>query len=411
MPNKNKKGARKEALTDDDFDDMLAELRAADIITPTTRSSTSSSSRSSSSGSRDSSNSTRPRMTVSDQTIIDACRRGDVIQLRRWGQQGVRVTSAVPLYTFAGNGASLDVLRCLVKELGADVYGISTELGDSALYFAAQNGHVAIMRFLVKELGANVNQAESDGSAPLHIAAQQGHVAAVQCLVNELGGDVNHAGPGGITPLHIAAQNGQFAVVQCLVEELGADFKNVDNKGYTLLMTAAPHLDVMRYVVQELGADVDKRNSNGSTPLLVAAQQGDFAVVRCLVKDLGADINQTVYDGATPLMIASYNKHADIVKWLIKEGADLRAEAKWGTAANISKTYGASAEQIAYLEAKEHCSNIGCSGAGLMKCTGCKQARYCGEPCQLAHWKAHKGDCRRWSAECGAGGGKDNASE
>jgi hypothetical protein len=82
------------------------------------------------------------------------------------------------------------------------------------------------------------------------------------------------------------------------------------------------------------------------------------------------------------------------VKWLVKEGADLRANAKWGTAANISKSYGASAEQTAYLEAKTHCSNIGCSGVGLMKCTGCKQARYCGEACQLAHWRAHKAACK-----------------
>jgi hypothetical protein len=35
----------------------------------------------------------------------------------------------------------------------------------------------------------------------------------------------------------------------------------------------------------------------------------------------------------------------------------------------------------------------------VKKCTGCKQARYCGEPCQLAHWTAHKTDCRRWTAE------------
>jgi hypothetical protein len=59
----------------------------------------------------------------------------------------------------------------------------------------------------------------------------------------------------------------------------------------------------------------------------------------------------------------------------------------------------ASAEQTAYLEAKTHCSNPGCSGAGIKRCPACKQARYCGEPCQYAHWKAHKADCKRWSAE------------
>jgi hypothetical protein len=41
-----------------------------------------------------------------------------------------------------------------------------------------------------------------------------------------------------------------------------------------------------------------------------------------------------------------------------------------------------------------------------MKCTGCKQARYCGKVCQLAHWKAHKSDCKQWSAERAADKGK-----
>ena len=62
---------------------------------------------------------------------------------------------------------------------------------------------------------------------------------------------------------------------------------------------------------------------------------------------------------------------------------------------DVAKAHKAPTEQIAYLEAKMHCSNPGCSGAGIMKCTGCKQVRYCGEACQLAHWKAHKADCKR----------------
>jgi hypothetical protein len=90
---------------------------------------------------------------------------------------------------------------------------------------------------------------------------------------------------------------------------------------------------------------------------------------------------------------------------MVKEGADPRKATHEGgqRATDFSRFSGASTEQIAYLEAKTHCSNTGCSGAGIMKCTGCKQARYCGEQCQLAHWKAHKADCKRWSAEAKAG--------
>jgi hypothetical protein len=48
-----------------------------------------------------------------------------------------------------------------------------------------------------------------------------------------------------------------------------------------------------------------------------------------------------------------------------------------------------------YLNAKAHYSNPDCSGAGRKKCTGRKQARYCGQSCQLAHWKAHKAKCNK----------------
>jgi hypothetical protein len=127
-------------------------------------------------------------------------------------------------------------------------------------------------------------------------------------------------------------------------------------------------------------------------------------VVRILLK-LRANINQTNIDDITPLMVASYRKRQEIVKWLVKSGADTQAIINNDpniTAAFLSRDVGASVEQTAYLEAKTHCSHVGCNGAGIMKCTRCKQARYCGEACQLAHWKAHKADCRRWGAELAA---------
>jgi hypothetical protein len=158
---------------------------------------------------------------------------------------------------------------------------------------------------------------------------------------------------------------------------------------------------MLQCLVKELGADVNQVEIAGRTILSFAAQEGLFAMAKILVKDLGADINHiNSKAGTTPLMIATASKHADVFKWLIKEGADLSTSSSvFGTAADISREFRASAEQTSYLEAKTHCSHPGCSGAGLLKCTGFKQARYCGEACQLAHWKAHKADCRRLSTE------------
>jgi hypothetical protein len=191
-----------------------------------------------------------------------------------------------------------------------------------------------------------------------------------------------------------------------LVKELGADVNQQDDQGWTAL-TAAAYLgyhDTGRYLVEELGADVNVPNWISQMPLFLAAAKGHLAVVRVLLS-LGADINHRNNDDITPLMVASAEKQLEVVKWLVKAGADTQIAEGSVIAAQFSKAAGASTEQTAYLEAKTHCSNAGCSGAGIMKCTGCKQARYCGEACQLAHWKAHKADCRRWSAKLAAGKG------
>jgi hypothetical protein len=312
MPKENKKGQRQGgraaiAETDGDFDDMLAEVRAAvlaDCATVSSSVSRSSGSCGTTSATItnvvDTAASAANAIEVPEERILEAVERGNIGQLRRWARQGLHIKSGLPLL----------------------------------------------------------------------LAANLGKLDVVQSVVNELGADVNEPNDNGSTPLCIAAIMADLAMVRCLVKELQADVNKADHQGYT--------------------------------PLWIAPQAGHLAIVQCLVKELNADMDQTDRLGGTPLMLASAMKHADIVKWLIKAGADAQATCHndgTGTALDVSKTLGASAEQTAYLEAKTHCTRQGCSGAGIKKCTGCKQARYCGEACQLAHWKAHKADCRRWSAE------------
>jgi hypothetical protein len=149
----------------------------------------------------------------------------------------------------------------------------------------------------------------------------------------------------------------------------------------------------VQYLGKEHGADVNLAARDGTTTLIVAAQNGHLNVVQCLVGDFGADVNLATHNGLISLMAASYGKHDKLVKYLLKHGADVQASSVHGTAIDAAYDGGAPIAQTEYLEAMAHCSNPGCSGAGLKKCTGCKQARYCGQTCQLAHWKAHKTDC------------------
>jgi hypothetical protein len=335
------------AQTTDEFYDILAEPRAsAPAILATTTTSTSTSSPVTTASS--SSSPTEPRtisaagatkeLRVSEESIFAACRQGNVGQLRSWGRQRVRIRNAGAFWNIVFLD-KLDVVRCLVKDLGADI-----------------------------------NQVMQDGATPLCIAAQSGNVDMVRCLMTELGADVNQAKRDGCTPLYIASEEGNLDVVRCLVD---------------------------------LSADVNKYMGDGDTPLFVAARKGNLDLVRFFVQELGADVNQCDKYGSPPIMVACFHGHADVVRWMVKAGTDPQ---NLSMAANMSYVAESPPEQTAYLVAKAYCSNSGCTGTGLKKCTGCLQARYCAEACQLADWSAHKVDCKRRRAELMAGEGKGGKS-
>jgi hypothetical protein len=96
--NKSKKSGEAPSA-DDDFKDMLAELRAADRTIPATNTTATGSSRSSSSSSSSSSStssgssSTAPGTEVTEAMIAQASTKGDMTQLLQWGSRGVRVNS------------------------------------------------------------------------------------------------------------------------------------------------------------------------------------------------------------------------------------------------------------------------------------------------------------------------------
>jgi ankyrin repeat protein len=206
-------------------------------------------------------------------------------------------------------------------------------------------------------------------------------------------------------PLSCAAGEGMLEVVRFLIKEAGADVDRVRDDGMTALTLAAQqgHVTVLRCLVKEFGADVHQETSEGNTPLFIAAQQGFLAVVQCLVKECGADINRANLKGTTSLMAASAFKRTNVVVWLLKHDADAQVLHNYGgSAADISKDHGAPAEQTAYLEARAHCANPACNGAGLKKCAGCLEVFFCSPACIRAHWPVHKAGCKRIS-EAAAG--------
>jgi ankyrin repeat protein len=192
---------------------------------------------------------------LTEEDVIQACIDRDFVTLRRWGQQDVRVcglASGIALEAAIINN-DVDLVRCLVKDLGFDIRSQFLNRLPPA-FVAAKEGHSDMLLCLANELGADIVR-ESNGYTPFHIASHFGHLDVLRCLVNDLGAVSNSAARFFRKPLLSATKMGHLHVVRYFIQELGADANHITpSPENTLLMVAAEngHIDVVRYYVEEL---------------------------------------------------------------------------------------------------------------------------------------------------------------
>jgi hypothetical protein len=214
-------------------------------------------------------------MVVTERMLTEAARAGDFERLTSWARQGVRVTTVEPLCVAAEEG-HLEVVRCLVQQMGADVS--HSHYGDTPLIVAAENGYTDLVRLLVTDLGADVNQAIAYGWTPLMLASR-GNLCdgVVRCLV-ELGAEVGAVDPDGNTALLESARNARYTTMQYLVEEGGANMDDVNNNGETVWDLLLVHLEALQQQYDEEETDPDRLTGllrvlvlrGGPPPALVA---------------------------------------------------------------------------------------------------------------------------------------------
>jgi hypothetical protein len=165
-----------------------------------------------------------------------AARVGDLENFMIWAKQGVRVTSAEPLF-WAAQGVNLETVQCLVQELGADVN---------------QTYH---------------------GDAPLIIAAGISNLAMVRCLI-QLGAKVGAVNSYGNTALLVRSRNGQYTTTQYLLEEAGANIDDVNNDGETVWSLLSKYIeddDEKKYDLAALTALLRVLVLHGDPPLALVA--------------------------------------------------------------------------------------------------------------------------------------------
>ncbi|HEX4996999.1 MAG TPA: ankyrin repeat domain-containing protein [Terriglobia bacterium] len=243
------------------------------------------------------------------------------------------------LMTAARTGA-VDAARVLL-DAGARVDAKETWRGQTALMWAASEGHPAMVKELIAR-GADVNMRSNEvrwerqqtaeprdkwlplgNLTALFLAARDSCVDCIPILA-DAGGDVNATDPDGYTPLLFALINGQYDAAAALLNK-GADPNLAHKSGETPLYAAVDchtmpisnrpspketdnrltSLDVIRLLLEK-GADVNAQLSRqipyrtkldrgddtmlaaGTTPFLRAAKAADHVVMKVLLEH-GAD--------------------------------------------------------------------------------------------------------------------------
>jgi ankyrin repeat protein len=101
-----------------------------------------------------------------------------------------------------------------------------TEFGNTALIWAASEGHTAIVELLLAAQGIHVNAKDVDGWTALIWAAEEGHAEIVRLLLAVPGIHVNAKNNNGETALMVAEREGHTDVVRAINSFFAAQAMN-----------------------------------------------------------------------------------------------------------------------------------------------------------------------------------------
>jgi ankyrin repeat protein len=232
----------------------------------------------------------------------------------------------------------------VLLEAGADVNVRETTRGQTALMWAAAEGHAAVIRLLVKH-GSDIHAVSHppstqkrggprvmaitegrstrvDTFTPLQFAVRGGHVEAVKALLDG-GASIDEEAPGSMSLLALAILNLHFDAAALLVER-GADV-NHSRGGLTALHalvqartptigafpppqppgTGSTSMDIAKLLLKH-GADIDARagKAGGSTAFLMAAKGADYQMMRLLAAN-GASVTAVNARGTNAIALAA----------------------------------------------------------------------------------------------------------
>ncbi|GAU12136.1 hypothetical protein TSUD_01030 [Trifolium subterraneum] len=211
-------------------------------------------------------------------------------------------------------------LNAEIAEVRALVVNEENELGETALFTAAEKGHLDVVKELLKHSTLQtVSKKNRSGFDPLHIAASQGHHAIVQVLLDYDPSLSKTIGPSNATPLITAATRGHVEVVNELLSKDCSLLEIARSNGKNALHLAARpgHIEIVKALLSKDPQLARRTDKKGQTALHMAVKGQSCDVVKLLLEADAAIVMLPDKFGNTALHVATRKKRVEIVNELL----------------------------------------------------------------------------------------------
>lgn len=238
-------------------------------------------------------------------TLSGADFDAEVAEIRAAVVDEVNELGETALFTAAEKG-HLDVVKELLQYSTKEGIAMKNQSGFDALHIAASKGHQVIVEVLLDydpELSKTVGQSNA---TPLISAATRGHLAVVNKLLSKDSGLLEISKSNGKNALHLAARQGHVDIVKALLDKDPQLARRTDKKGQTALHMAVKGVsrEVVKLLLDADAAIVMLPDKFGNTALHVATRKKRAEIVYELLLLPDTNVNALTRDHKTALDIA-----------------------------------------------------------------------------------------------------------